>query len=111
MNNQEKTKEELVKELDELKQAYNALKNSESKYRLLAENSSDVIWILDNNFRLNYISPSIYQLRGITHEEALSELLQDKMTQQSYKALLKAIDTVNKNEKAKTYSAVQVEIE
>ena len=111
MNNQDKTKEELIKELDDLKQAYNALKNSESKYRLLAENSSDVIWILDNNLQFSYINPSVYQLRGISYEEALTEKLKDKMTPTTYNAVLKAIETIDKNEKTKTYSAVQVEIE
>jgi PAS domain S-box-containing protein len=50
------------------------LKKSEEKYRLLAENISDVIWILDpETMRFLYVSPSVERLRGHTAEEILSQ--------------------------------------
>ena len=49
---------------------------SEEKYRLLAENISDVIWILDpETMRFLYVSPSVERLRGHTSEEILSQPL------------------------------------
>lgn len=51
-----------------------ALQNNENKYRLLADNVSDVIWKLDINTRqFTYISPSVQRLRGYTVEEAMSQ--------------------------------------
>ena len=41
----------------------------ESKYRLLAENALDVVWTLDLEGRLTYVSPSILRQRGWTPEE------------------------------------------
>jgi len=126
---QDKTKEEILKELQELRAAYHSLKSlyeedinnrnqskeafsqGESKYRLLAENISDVIWTLDNDYCFTYISPSIYQLRGITSEEAIRESIQDTMPPHSQEVVQKAIAKGKENEKAKNYVPVKVEIE
>ena len=42
---------------------------SEAKYRLLAENLTDVIFTIDMNFNYTYASPSTYHLLGYTAEE------------------------------------------
>jgi PAS domain-containing protein len=39
-----------------------ALKKSESMYRLLADNISEHVWIMDLDLKLTYISPSVKKL-------------------------------------------------
>jgi diguanylate cyclase (GGDEF)-like protein/PAS domain S-box-containing protein len=68
------------------------LKASEEKYRLITENASDVIWVFNiaqNKF--TYISPSIFDLRGITVNEALKENLSDSLSPESFLFVEKSI--------------------
>jgi two-component system, sensor histidine kinase and response regulator len=70
------------------KLAEEGLRKSEAAYRLLAENTEDVIWTLDKDLRFTYISPSILNLRGFTPEEAMRETVSQTMTPESYHAVL-----------------------
>jgi PAS domain S-box-containing protein len=64
MKDDNKTKKQLVDELTELRQQNAALKESESaeKYRSLVENIRDVIYELDSQGMVLYISPSVRDL-------------------------------------------------
>jgi PAS domain S-box-containing protein len=59
-------------------------KRNERRYRLLADNSLDVIWTLDlEEMRYSYVSPSIQRLRGLTVKQALAEPLEQSLTPES----------------------------
>ena len=68
------------------------LKVSEKKYRLLTEFTADVIWVLNvSSGKFSYISPSVFQLRGFTAEEAILETLEDALTPDSVLLVNEAI--------------------
>lgn len=52
------------------KRTEEALRESEEKYRLIAETSSDVIWQLDLKGNFTYVSPAVKKIFGYTPEEA-----------------------------------------
>ncbi|CAB1368849.1 diguanylate cyclase [Denitratisoma oestradiolicum] len=54
---------------------------SEEHYRLIADNSDDVIWLLDiDSRRFTYVSPSVHRLRGWTAEEVMAQSLDAALT-------------------------------
>jgi PAS domain S-box-containing protein len=70
----------LMQNITERKSAQDALQESETRYRLLAYNATDVIWTVDLDNRLTYISPSIMRLVGFTVEEAMGRTMQQAFT-------------------------------
>lgn len=61
----------IVRDIHEQTEATRQLRTSEQRYRLLAENISDVIWATDPRFRLDYISPSVTRMLGYRPEELI----------------------------------------
>lgn len=60
------------------------LKEKEKKYKLLAENTIECIWLISiADMKFKYISPAIYGLRGLTVEEAMKESVSDSLTPES----------------------------
>jgi len=47
------------------------------KFRVLADNSSDVIWTIGLDWKLTYISPSVQELAGYTPEEVLGNSIEE----------------------------------
>jgi len=64
--------------------AERAREESEKRYRLIADNSSDFIWILDRNLQIQYISPSVEKERGYTLDELRSMTVDQQMTPDSF---------------------------
>jgi len=76
----------------ELEDRLRELGESERKYRLLAENLSDVVWVLDMNLRYTYVSPSIIRLRGFTPDEVTGQMLVETLTVPSMKVAMETLE-------------------
>ncbi|SHJ36722.1 diguanylate cyclase [Parasporobacterium paucivorans] len=76
----------------QLDHANHELMKSEERYRLITENISDVIWVLNlNKKHFTYISPSIEQLRGYTVEEAMAEKMEEALTPSSVQFVMEKL--------------------
>jgi len=72
--------------LGALEEAGRDIRDSEMRYRLLAENVTDVIWTMDNELRLTYVSPSVISLTGYTAEEAINTTLEESIDTDTFEA-------------------------
>jgi two-component system cell cycle sensor histidine kinase/response regulator CckA len=73
----------IVRDISDRKKAEDELRKSEDKYRLIAENTADLIGIMDMNFRPTYVSPASMRLIGFTAEEVMEQTLEQILTPES----------------------------
>jgi len=91
-----------------------ALVESEKRYRLLAENSEDVIWTFDiKKMKFSYISPSVTKHRGFTIEEAMAGSPQDAVLpiygDHLIERMLQRIKLYNSGDQSQLVQVYQVE--
>jgi diguanylate cyclase (GGDEF)-like protein/PAS domain S-box-containing protein len=69
------------------------LMESEARYRMLAENSHDVIWTLDiPSRRYTYVSPSVTEMCGYLPDEVVGQSIDSRLTPESAARLARDID-------------------
>lgn len=77
----------VVRDITERARIEHSLKESEKHYRLLADNSTDVIWTMEMHGHFTYASPSLKHLMGIEVEEFLTYSPWDLLTPSSKRIL------------------------
>ena len=76
----------------EKRRAERDLKDSEKRYRLLAENLSDVIWVIGTDLKFTYVSPSVERLLGYSVEEAVATPVEQIVTPASFEMAMRVRD-------------------
>ena len=67
------------------------LKESEEKYRLLANNINDIIWTMDLDLNMMYVSPSVESILGFTPQENMVMPINEKFTPDSMIQITKLV--------------------
>jgi PAS domain S-box-containing protein len=89
----------IVHDITERKKMEEALLESEEKYKFLAENMVDIVWILDRDFRTTYVSPSIKKALGFTPEERKRQTLEEMITLESLQSVqMKFLEELQRDE-------------
>jgi two-component system, cell cycle sensor histidine kinase and response regulator CckA len=86
-----------------------ALAASEKQYRLLADNTLDVIWTMDSDLVFTYVNPAIERLTGHTPEEWVGSRLTDHCEEPHFLEMARIIQT--EIEKGDAHSGVVFETE
>ncbi|MFZ1036448.1 MAG: PAS domain S-box protein, partial [Smithella sp.] len=90
----------IYQDITDRKRAEETLKKSESKYRLLADNIHDVIFVMDMNLTYSYLSPSVKLLRGYEPEEAMKQTPAETVTPSSLNLAMGILSEIMELEKS-----------
>ncbi len=71
-------------DITDIKKAQEALRISEARYRVLAENTLDIIWQMDPDLRFTYVNHAITSMTGFTVDEWIGSKLSDHCDEENF---------------------------
>ncbi|MBN1472489.1 MAG: PAS domain S-box protein [Syntrophaceae bacterium] len=81
----------ITRDITERKLTHEFLKESEKKYKLLTEKMTDIVWIVDENLRTVYVTPSVQTVLGFTQEERMNQNADQQLTPDSLSFALEVL--------------------
>lgn len=84
----------------ELEKSNAMLASSETKYRLMADNITDMIWTADLNMHFTFISPSVFRIFGYTVNEAMNLTFDQWNTPASFEKVIQLFTEETKREES-----------
>lgn len=73
-----------ARDVTQQRMAEESLKESEEKYRFLAETMADIVWTTDLEFKTTYCSPSVEKVLGFTPDDHYRMTAEEKITPDSF---------------------------
>ena len=71
-------KKQINKQTFQLKKARDTAIQNEEKYRLIAENTTDVVWLADLDLNTTYMSPSVEKMLGGSASDHLGKTIEER---------------------------------
>jgi PAS domain S-box-containing protein len=104
----------ILHDITERKQTEELLKKSEEMYRLLADHVKDLVWLMDIDLKVTYISPSVEKITGYTLSDlqnaTVDKLLSAASFQEAMNIYLKAIPRAQVDLKYSMNRLVELEL-
>ncbi|HON18502.1 MAG TPA: PAS domain S-box protein [Salinivirgaceae bacterium] len=87
----------ISRDVTSLKMMIDQITKREEHYRLLANNSTDIIWTMNLKRELTYVSPAVERVLGFTPEEFTNRIFEASFTTESLEQFQLTINQIIKN--------------
>ena len=91
--------------------AMRTLAESEKRYRFIIDHSTDVMWQLDRELRISYLSDAIWSLAGYAPKDMIGTSFADLVTAESYRDLDEKLQLLDRHPLPPNADPFKVELE
>ena len=101
-------------DITDRKKSDEALRESEERFRFIAEKMSDIVWTIDRDFQTTYVSPSIERILGYTPAERKRQSIEEQMSPESLRHILTTFQKeleIDNSQKSDPERTIKIEVE